>query len=68
MCGSLTSAVFSLCSEFWRDRRGQDMMEWAMLVALLAVVIVGFLPFAAIPAMSTIYSKIISVASVLVPN
>jgi Flp pilus assembly pilin Flp len=42
------------------DNRGQDMIEYALLAASIAVVVAGFLPPAVMPAVSTIFSKIIS--------
>jgi Flp pilus assembly pilin Flp len=42
------------------DKRGQDMIEYALLAASIAVVIAGFLPPQIMPAVSTIFSKIIS--------
>ena len=42
------------------DERGQDMVEYALLAASIAVVVAGFLPPAVMPAVSTIFSKIIS--------
>jgi Flp pilus assembly pilin Flp len=44
----------------WRDKRGQDMVEYALLAASIAVVVAGFLPPAIMPTVSTIFSKIIS--------
>ena len=44
----------------WTDRRGQDMIEYALIAGLVAVVVAGFLPPAVMPAVSTIFSKIIS--------
>jgi Flp pilus assembly pilin Flp len=42
------------------DNRGQDMIEYALLAASIAVVVAGFLPPAVMPAVSTIFSKIVS--------
>jgi Flp pilus assembly pilin Flp len=44
----------------WKDRRGQDMIEYALLAAAIAVTVAGFLPTTLMPAVSTIFSKIIS--------
>jgi Flp pilus assembly pilin Flp len=44
----------------WTDVRGQDMIEYALLAAAIAVVVAGFLPPAVMPAVSTIFSKIVS--------
>jgi len=44
----------------WRDKRGQDMVEYALLAASVAVVVAGFIPPAVMPAVSTIFSKVIT--------
>jgi len=44
----------------WRDVRGQDMIEYALLAAAIAVTVAGFLPTTLMPAVSTIFSKLIS--------
>jgi Flp pilus assembly pilin Flp len=42
------------------DRRGQDLIEYALLAATIAVVVAGFLPPAVMPSVRTIFSKITS--------
>jgi Flp pilus assembly pilin Flp len=49
-----------LGNTLWRDIRGQDMVEYALMAASIAVVIAGFLPPTVMPAVSTIFSKIVS--------
>lgn len=44
----------------WRDVRGQDMIEYALLAAVVAVTVAGFLPTTLMPSVSTIFSKVIS--------
>ena len=44
----------------WQDQRGQDLVEYALICGFLAVVVAGFLPPNVVPAISTIFSKIIS--------
>jgi Flp pilus assembly pilin Flp len=44
----------------WRDQRGQDMIEYALLCATLVIVVAGFLPPSILPSVSTIFSKITS--------
>ena len=44
----------------WTNRQGQDLIEYALIAGLVAVVVAGFLPPAVMPAISTIFSKIIS--------
>jgi Flp pilus assembly pilin Flp len=42
-----------------QNRQGQDMIEYALLAAAIAVIIAGFLPPAIVPMVSTIFSKIV---------
>ena len=49
-----------IAKTLWRDVQGQDMIEYALMAASIAVVIAGFLPPAVMPAVSTIFSKIVS--------
>jgi len=44
----------------WKDGRGQDMIEYALLAAAISVTVAGFLPTTLMPAVSTIFSKIVS--------
>lgn len=44
----------------WREVTGQDLIEYALICATLAVVVAGFLPPTIMPAVSTIFSKISS--------
>jgi Flp pilus assembly pilin Flp len=46
--------------QIWRDVRGQDMIEYALMAAAIAVVVAGFLPVTLMPSVSTIFSKIVS--------
>jgi Flp pilus assembly pilin Flp len=41
------------------NQQGQDMIEYALLAAAMAVLVAGFLPPAIMPMVSTIFSKII---------
>ena len=45
---------------FWLEQSGQDMIEYALLCATLAIVVAGFLPPTIMPSVSTIFSKITS--------
>jgi len=49
-----------LLTKLWRVQDGQDMIEYALMAATLAVVIAGFLPPTIMPEVSTIFSKIVS--------
>jgi Flp pilus assembly pilin Flp len=42
------------------DERGQDMIEYALLAAAIAIVVAGFLPQTLMPAVSTIFSQVVS--------
>jgi Flp pilus assembly pilin Flp len=50
----------SLLSRLWREEDGQDMIEYALLAATLAVVVAGIFPSSLMPGVSTIFSKITS--------
>jgi len=43
-----------------KDQRGQDMIEYALLAATIAIVVAGFLPPSILPSVSTIFSKLTS--------
>ncbi len=49
-----------LLKRLWREQSGQDMIEYALLCATLAIVVAGFLPPNIMPSVSTIFSKITS--------
>jgi len=52
--------LHAMAHRLWSDVRGQDLIEYALLAATLAVVVAGFLPPTIMPAVSTIFSKVIS--------
>jgi Flp pilus assembly pilin Flp len=54
------ATLYRRAHQLWLDARGQDMVEYALLAAGIAVVVAGFLPPTVMPAVSTIFSKIIS--------
>jgi Flp pilus assembly pilin Flp len=43
-----------------KDERGQDMIEYALLAAAIAIVVAGFLPQTLMPSVSTIFSEVVS--------
>lgn len=51
-----------------KDKRGQDMIEYALMAGMVAVAVAAFVPYQVVPSMCHIYSKLISVASTLAPN
>ena len=51
---------YRLAQRLWTDARGQDMIEYALLAAAIAVIVAGFLPTTVMPGVSTIFSKVIS--------
>ncbi len=52
--------ALSSLRRFWREEKGQDMIEYALLAAALVIVVAGFLPTTLMPSVSTIFSKISS--------
>ena len=52
--------VLLLLKLLWHEQSGQDMIEYALLCATLAIVVAGFLPPTIMPSVSTIFSKITS--------
>ncbi len=52
--------LYCVSNRAWRDLRGQDMIEYALLAAAIAVTVAGFLPTTLMPSVSTIFSKIVS--------
>ncbi|HLK48157.1 MAG TPA: Flp family type IVb pilin [Bryobacteraceae bacterium] len=43
-----------------KDDRGQDLIEYALLAAAIAVVVAGFLPQTLMPSVSQIFSQVVS--------
>ena len=56
----ITARLYRAAQRLRADVRGQDMIEYALLAASLAVVVAGFLPPALMPSVSMIFSKVIS--------
>lgn len=52
--------LYYTAHKLWTDVRGQDMIEYALLAAALAVTVAGFLPPTIMPSVSTIFSKVVS--------
>ncbi len=52
--------LFSLLQRLAADRKGQDMIEYALLAATFAVVIGAIFPPTIMPGVSTIFSKVVS--------
>lgn len=50
----------TLLRRLWKEDTGQDLIEYALMAATLAVVVAGFLPPALMPSVSSIFSKITS--------
>jgi Flp pilus assembly pilin Flp len=57
---SMVKKLFQTATGLLLDNRGQDMIEYALLAASIAVVVAGFLPPAVMPAISSIFSKVVS--------
>ena len=54
------SRLYYAAHKFWKDDRGQDLIEYALLAAAFTVTVAGFLPPTIMPAVSTIFSKVVS--------
>ena len=52
--------MIQLLKLLWRDKEGQDMIEYALMAATLTVVVAGFLPPSLMPSISTVFSKLTS--------
>jgi Flp pilus assembly pilin Flp len=55
-----TTNMRTIMYRLWREEDGQDMIEYALLAATLAVVVAGIFPQSLMPSVSTIFSKISS--------
>ncbi len=49
-----------LITNVWRDRRGQDLIEYAMLAAFLAVAVGAVFPSDIAPNISKVFSRVTS--------
>jgi Flp pilus assembly pilin Flp len=58
--GRSSMRALLVLTRLWRDEQGQDMIEYALLAATLAIVVAGFLPPAIMPSVSTIFSRVTS--------
>jgi Flp pilus assembly pilin Flp len=56
----LNRMAYRLWIRLRSDNRAQDMIEYALLAAAIAVIVAGFLPPAIMPSVSTIFSKVVS--------
>jgi pilus assembly protein Flp/PilA len=52
--------MYRLLLRIWSNQRGQDLIEYALLAAAIAIVVAGFLPPSVMPSVSTIFSRITS--------
>ncbi|MDX1984798.1 MAG: hypothetical protein SFV51_31280 [Bryobacteraceae bacterium] len=50
--------TYSGIRRLWRDRRGQDLIEYSMLVASVALLVYGALPSQYSSSLSHIWSKV----------
>ena len=52
--------LYIATERLWKNVRGQDMIEYALLAGAIAVVVAGFLPVNLMPSVSSIFSKVVS--------
>jgi Flp pilus assembly pilin Flp len=45
-----------------RDCCGQDMIEYALMAAMVAIAVAAFVPYTILPSVSHIYSRLLEVA------
>jgi len=50
----------TLILHLWRDKSGQDLIEYALILATIVIVVAAFLPPSLMPAVNSIFSKISS--------
>ncbi len=48
-----------------RDCQGQDMIEYALMAAMVAIAVAAFVPYTIIPSVSHVYSRLLDVAHTL---
>ena len=46
---------------FWKDKQGQDLVEYALMAASVAVVAGAFFPPTVMPAVSSIFSRVVTI-------
>jgi Flp pilus assembly pilin Flp len=49
----------------WRDQSGQDLIEYSLLAAFIAVAVAAFLPPNVAPSVSAIFSKITNILGLI---
>jgi len=49
-----------IIQRLWKDCRGQDMIEYALMAGTIVVVVAGFLPPTIMPSVSKIFSTVAS--------
>ena len=54
-----------LAARLVRSCQGQDMIEYALMAGTVAVVVAGFLPPQVMPAVSGIFSKVVSITGLV---
>jgi Flp pilus assembly pilin Flp len=64
MARSMKSLVV-LAAGLARNCQGQDMIEYALMAAAVAIVVAGFLPPQVMPAVSGIFSRILCVTGMM---
>ena len=48
-----------------KDCQGQDMIEYALMAAMVAIAVAAFVPYTIIPSVSHVYSRLLDVAHTL---
>ena len=50
----------TILTALWKNEEGQDLIEYALICAAVAIIVAGFLPPSIMPSVDTIFSKITS--------
>jgi Flp pilus assembly pilin Flp len=60
-------SIKKIISKLQANTEGQDLVEYALLTGFMVVAVWAFFPTSVVPSISTIFSRLTSTASVLVP-
>jgi Flp pilus assembly pilin Flp len=52
--------MLTVLRNLWKQERGQDLIEYALIAATLVIAVAGFLPPSIMPSVSSIFSRISS--------
>jgi len=62
------SVVQQQLAKLRSDTKGQDLVEYALLSGFMVLAIWAFFPTGIVPSISSIFSRVVSIASTAVPS